>query len=511
MIDGFTSSSPRLVRTLVVLGVLLAAVLPAVGLLAAAPASAMTNCTLVASSTGSDSASGTASAPFRTAQHLINALGPGQTGCLRAGTYSESLRFNHGGAAAAPLILTSYPGERATVVGRLYIPFGSNNVTISALSLDGRNASNLPSPTVNSNDVTFSRNDITNKHTAICFNLGDAYYGTTNRVLIERNRIHGCGRLPATNKDHGIYNEDSTDVTIAWNLIYDNADRGIQLYPNAQRTSILHNVIDGNGEGIIFSGDFGLASNNTTVAYNVISNSSIRHNVESWYPEGNPLGQNNMVQNNCLWGGAQGSVDSSAGGFTASNNITADPQFIDRLAGDFRMMPTSPCAALVGDVQTAADADTPILGLTRVAAAPSAASVGTGILISGTATDLATADLLYYRVGSSGRRTRTAAATASFSGVPVTASGLELTYRGAASAPCTQTLSLYRFSTGAWTVLDTRQAGLSEPTLSILAPPGSPSEYVASNGGVRFRVACSSKLTSFTLSGNKVELSYDRP
>lgn len=336
-----------------ILGISLVTGLTGGAVAVASPAQAAAACSLVAAPTGSDKAPGTEAAPLRTAQRLVDKLAAGQTGCLRGGTYTAALRFNHGGTTGAPLTLASYPGEQAKVVGRIYIPEGSNNVTVTRLSLDGRNASNLPSPTVNSSDVTFTGNDVTNGHTAICFDLGNAIYGKAIRVTIDRNRIHGCGRLPATNHHHGIYNEDSTSVTISWNLIYDNADRGIQLYPNAQNATIVHNVIDGNGTGILFSGDFGLAASNNNVANNVISGAVLRYNVESWYPLGNPLGMNNVVHDNCLWSGAKGSVDTSGGGFTLQNNTTANPQFTNRTAGDFHMGTSSPCAAIAGDIQAA--------------------------------------------------------------------------------------------------------------------------------------------------------------
>ena len=63
------------------------------------------------------------------------------------------------------------------------------------------------------------------------------------------------GPLPSTNKDHGIYVTNAKDTVIRDNWIYDNVDRGIQLYPDAQHTRITGNVIDGNGEGVVFSGD----------------------------------------------------------------------------------------------------------------------------------------------------------------------------------------------------------------------------------------------------------------
>ena len=47
------------------------------------------SCTKVASTTGSDSAAGTAASPYRTVDRLADSLQPGQTGCLRAGTFER--------------------------------------------------------------------------------------------------------------------------------------------------------------------------------------------------------------------------------------------------------------------------------------------------------------------------------------------------------------------------------------------------------------------------------------
>jgi len=133
-------------RTLVAVAALLtSAAILAVG---AAPTSATVSCNRFAATNGSDSAAGTSVAPYRTAQKLMDSLAAGETGCLGPGTYNESLRVNHGGQPGAPVRLTSTPGGQATVVGRLYVPQGSNDVVVSDLALDGRNTGNLPSPTV---------------------------------------------------------------------------------------------------------------------------------------------------------------------------------------------------------------------------------------------------------------------------------------------------------------------------------------------------------------------------
>lgn len=324
------------------------------GLMLAPAVAGAAGCDYVASPSGSDGAAGSAAAPFATVQHLVDVLGPGQTGCLRSGSYKGDVTFSHGGGAGAAITLTSYPGDgRATVVGRLWLKSGSDYVTVSDLNLVGTNAGDLPSPTVDDSHAAFLNNDVTNWHTAICFDLGDdtGSWGTAHDTLIKGNRIHHCGQLPAGNHDHGIYVEEAYDTQILSNVIYQNADRGVQLYPDSQGTVVKGNIIDSNGEGVIFSGDFGRASSHNVVENNVITNSSLRNNVESWYPSGNPVGQANVVANNCIGGGARGGsnggLDTSGGGFTASNNLIADPQYANPGAGNFAISSGSPCAAIL--------------------------------------------------------------------------------------------------------------------------------------------------------------------
>lgn len=316
-------------------------------------------CDLVAAPNGSDSSPGTLAAPFQTAQKLVNSLQAGQTGCLRAGTYNESVTFRHGGTASAPMTLTSYPGESATVVGRIYVAEGADYTTITGLSLDGVNAARQQSPMIDANHVTFSYDDVTNDHTSICFGIGSATWGWATGTLITHSRIHDCGVLPATNYQHGFYIGGATDTTIEWNLIYANADRGIQLYPEADYTTIDHNIIDDNGEGIIISGTDGVASSYTDVYDNVVSDSNQRDDVQSWWPAGNPVGVGNTVHDNCVWGGRQGTIDTSGGGFTAVGNLNVNPGFADTAAHDYEMNAASPCLALVGDVQAAVDGTSP--------------------------------------------------------------------------------------------------------------------------------------------------------
>ena len=289
------------------------------------------------------------------AQRLVDSVTPGQVGCLRGGRYTENVTIRKGGSGnSARVTIRSFPGERAELYGRLAVNDSANFVTVEDLKLNGAGAppcpsggscTILPSPTVNGDDVIFQNNEVTNDHTAICFSLGSTGWGIAKRVIIQQNRIHDCGRMsPITNHDHGIYLSASEDVQILGNAIYDNSDRGIQLYPAADRTVVRGNVIDGNGQGVIFSGDGGETSDDNIVENNVISNSRIRYNVESWYPTS--VGTGNVARNNCLYNGKQGNVGTQEG-FVATNNLVTDPLYTDRAAKDFSLKAESKCAAIL--------------------------------------------------------------------------------------------------------------------------------------------------------------------
>ena len=295
------------------------------------------------------------------AQRLVDSVAPGQVGCLRGGRYSENVSIRKGGSGdTARVTIRSYPGERAEIYGRLTVNETANFVTVEGLKLNGAAApacvsgsscAILPSPSVSGDDVIFQDNEVTNDHTAICFTLGSGSQ-VARRTILRRNRVHDCGRMnPVTNHDHGIYLSSAEDVQILGNVVYDNSDRGIQLFPAADRTTIRGNVIDGNGQGVIFSGDGGETSDDNIVENNVITNSRIRFNVESWFPEGGGTG--NVARNNCLFNGKQGNVGAQDG-FVAIRNLIVDPLYVDRAGKDFRLRDGSPCAAVLAGAEVPA-------------------------------------------------------------------------------------------------------------------------------------------------------------
>ena len=348
---------PKKARAAAAVGSLIASicVLAALVFTAMAPGAATDRCAKVAGPGGSDSASGGTGNPYATAQKLANSLAAGQTGCLRAGTY----RVDELTLATPGIKLTSYPGERATVVGRLRVT--ANGVTVERLTLDGRNARDLPSPTINADNVVFRRNDVSSRDSSICFILGSLE--EIRHPVIKRNRIHNCGQAGGI-PDHGIYMQDVRRARILRNTIYDNAERGIKIGPDSQGALIRGNVIDGNPIGLNFSGDEGGASSRNVVTHNVISNSTGYWNVQSFWP--GPVGTGNVVTRNCVHGGNSDSHYNENGGisgdrgFTAVGNLIAAPDYVNRGAKDFRLRGDSPCRAVYGSAARHASGKPPL-------------------------------------------------------------------------------------------------------------------------------------------------------
>ena len=311
-----------------------------------AASSAHHACDRYAAPHGSNGAPGTAKRPFHTPQRLVDSLHRGQTGCLRGGGYRFSLlTLDTRGITIRPA-----GSEAVTLKGPIKVLPGARGSTIEGLNLDGV-GSKGGSLKIYASRTLLDGNRITNERTAICV-LVTAFYErpAPRHVAIERNRIHGCGRLPATNHEHGIYLAQSRGAVVRGNRIYANADRGIQLYPDARGSRIVHNVIDGNGQGIAISGAGGQASSGNLIRANVITNSTLRYNVYSDFPR--RVGKRNFVRFNCVYGGAAARAGGAGGimrptrGFRLEGNLIADPGYANRSAGDFRLAAHSPCRSL---------------------------------------------------------------------------------------------------------------------------------------------------------------------
>jgi hypothetical protein len=68
---------------------------------------------------GDDANDGTARAPWKTLDHALRRLKPGDTLYLRGGTYHEKVILRRSGTAEAPITIASHPGELAIIDGGL--------------------------------------------------------------------------------------------------------------------------------------------------------------------------------------------------------------------------------------------------------------------------------------------------------------------------------------------------------------------------------------------------------
>jgi hypothetical protein len=281
----------------------------------------------------------------------VDALHPGQTGCLRGGTYTEtddgySMRFGRAGRPGARIRVRSFPGERAKVVGIVNVPEGSDRVTVSDLDIEGDGSMNTVK--VYSTGVQILRNDITNAlRGQSCMILGSDSDGQARGTVVRLNRFHDCGSPDNDNKDHALYAANLLGGRIVDNLFVNATALALRLYPNTQRTLVAHNVIDGGPDtvrgGVLFGGDSRFASNDNIVERNVIAYAATSSVYSYW---DGAVGSGNIFRRNCLWGAGDEEIDDADGGFTATGNVVADPRFVDRGAGDYRLR-RGPCRKLV--------------------------------------------------------------------------------------------------------------------------------------------------------------------
>jgi hypothetical protein len=327
------------------------------------PRDTAAQCDLFASPSGSDSAGdGTLGSPFASLNKLDAVLRPGQTGCLRAGSYGGTSTWHQidtDGTARGQITITSYPGESVTVRG--YVDIEGSYTTLSHLKIDGSNklytqhpaGVNCPAPTsqplvIAGHDDVLEFDDYYQSIARLRGSgIGIGFWGDADNTVIRDSKIHDVGQCQAY--DHLIYLSHGNNVQIYDNWLYDDAHgRGVQLYPAPTNARVYGNVIDHAGEGFVIGNESGDTVSGNQIYNNVVTNSTglptqgiPGEAIHDLY--GGKPGTGNTFHDNVLYGNPGG-----IGHLTAVDhydNASVNPRLSDPVEHDYTPLPASPAAA----------------------------------------------------------------------------------------------------------------------------------------------------------------------
>ncbi len=179
---------------------------------------------------GSDANPGTQAAPFATVAHGLALLRPGQTLYLRGGTYVEDITARlPAGSAEEPIVVSSYPGERAVIKGLVelddptYVTLNGFNVTWNHGEYDQHMLK-----IVGGREWTLQNSEIWGARSFADLLIAGSPQGWT----VRGNVIHDTyGGEANVNRSHNVYantNLDATGGLIERNVLF-NAGHGTNL------------------------------------------------------------------------------------------------------------------------------------------------------------------------------------------------------------------------------------------------------------------------------------------
>ena len=212
----------------------------------AASAFAQSGSTFYVAKSGSNSNSGSFTAPWLTIQHAATTVTAGATVYVETGVYNESVNFPNSGTASNPITFANYPGETATIDGTGLSVSGTqgliNIVNGSYITINGFQIQNFTTSkaaatpagiwiTGSGSGVKILNNQVHNITTTIEKTgnaFGIAVYGTSStpitQITISGNTVYDLktGESETMNVDGNV-----TYFTISNNVVHDNDNIGI--------------------------------------------------------------------------------------------------------------------------------------------------------------------------------------------------------------------------------------------------------------------------------------------
>jgi len=257
--------------------------------------------TYYVATTGNDGGNGSSSAPWRTLQHAVETIAPGDVILVRSGTYA-GCRIRNSGTPAAPktlardigaAVVVNTPGPQNSHSSLIEIESGSGS-EVTDWIVDGLEVANSPHHGIDiriTNRITI-RNCYAH-HAA----PGDGIFlAFASHPVIENNEV-------SFNAEHGIYHSNSADYpTIRGNRSHHNNGGGIQLNADYSSRCPCGTTVR---DGII---SFALLENNVIYENGVGGGSAI-----NWDGVDDSVIRNNLIYDNHAFGISLFSTDGSHG------------------------------------------------------------------------------------------------------------------------------------------------------------------------------------------------------
>ena len=298
--------------------------------------------------TGSDSNTGTQTAPFKTLRKALTTLRAGDTLLVRGGTYPERIQNPtiSAGTATAPIRVQAYPGERPVVQGLLWLSTPSFwqlsgiNVTWGASNTSAEHMVKLTGGT----GWSFTGAEVWGARSYAAVLIA----GTPNNWRLADNYIHDTYMSNSTNQDHLIYANTGTTGSgvIERNVLVNSLNgRAVKIGPPAATSgsvaniTIRYNTMANNlGPSNV---QVAWGSFNTKIYRNIMVKPGANRSAVTAYQL---TGTGNTVSDNLIFNAVR--ATDLVTGLTGTGNITADPKFTNPTTGDYR--PTNPTAATSG-------------------------------------------------------------------------------------------------------------------------------------------------------------------
>jgi uncharacterized protein DUF1565 len=301
------------------------------------------------STAGSDAASGSANAPFRSIKRASRAATAGTTIHVGPGTYNETITSTASGTPATPIRYVSEPPAAAVIK-----PSGATDtiwfdkgdyVTIEGFNIDGSSSPDVrigilmagSHVYVKANDVHhIVLNGANDSRGGAGIVLGGGYYNKVDQNAIG-NHVHNVGTA-TSNRLHGIYHQSTGSIIN--NVVHSNpGSTGVVLWHDAKNITIANNTVVDNAVGIsVGSGDWyhgPIPADHVTVVNNLVYG-----NQADGIQENGLTGIHNVYRNNLVYGnGRNWKLQNS---IRHQGTISADPQFVNYRGGDYRLKATSP-------------------------------------------------------------------------------------------------------------------------------------------------------------------------